>query len=49
MSNRQAIRELVTKFQRTSSVHDDSRNGSPRKSVERMELVREAFEENPQL
>ena len=35
-----AIRELLTKFQRTGSVHD-SRNGRPRKSGERMELVEE--------
>ena len=27
-----AIRELLTKFQRTGSVLDDSRNGRPRKS-----------------
>ena len=39
-----AIRELLTKFQRTGSVLDDSRNGRPRKSGERME-----FEEDPQL
>jgi hypothetical protein len=44
-----AIRELLTKFQRSGSVHDDSRNGRPRKSGEGMELVREAFEEDPQL
>jgi hypothetical protein len=43
-----AIRELVMKFQRTRSVHDDSRNGCPRKSGERMELVREASEEDSQ-
>ena len=43
------IRELLTKFDRTGSVLDDSRNGRPRKSGERMELVREAFEEGPQL
>ena len=43
------VRELLTKFQRTGSVLDDSRNGRPRKSGERMELVREAFEEDPQL
>jgi hypothetical protein len=36
-----AVRELLTKFQRTGSVHDDSRNGRPRKSGERMELVEE--------
>jgi len=30
-------------------VLDESRNGRPRKSGERMELVREAFEEDPQL
>ena len=28
---------------------DDSRNGRPKKYGERMELVREAFEEDPQL
>jgi hypothetical protein len=44
-----AICELLTKFQRNGSVHDDSRNGRPRKSGERMELVREASEEDPQL
>jgi predicted HTH transcriptional regulator len=44
-----AIRALLTKFQRTGSVHDDSRNGRPRKTGERMELVPEAFEEDPQL
>jgi hypothetical protein len=44
-----AIRELLTKFQRTGSVHDDSRNGGPRKFGERMELDREAFEEDSQL
>jgi len=44
-----AIRELLTKFQRTGSVLDDRRNGRPKKSGERMELVREAFEEDPQL
>ena len=44
-----AIRELLTKFQRTGSVHDDRRNGRRRKSGERMELVREAYEEDPQL
>ena len=44
-----AIRELLTKFQKTGSVHDDSRNGRPRKSGDRMESVREAFEEDPQL
>jgi len=38
------IRELLTKFQRTGSVLDDSRNRHPRKSGERME-----FEEDPQL
>ena len=43
------VRELLTKFQRTGSVLDGSRNGRPRKSGERMELVREAFEEDPQL
>jgi len=43
------IRKLLTKFQRTGSVHDDSRNGRPRKSGERMELVREAYEEEPHL
>jgi hypothetical protein len=36
-----AIRELLTKFQRTGSVHGERRNGRPRKSGERMELVRE--------
>jgi hypothetical protein len=36
-----AICELVTKFQRTGSGHDDSRNGLPRKSGERKELVEE--------
>ena len=30
-------------------MHDDSRNGRPRISGERLELVREAFEEDPQL
>jgi len=30
-------------------VLDDSRNGRPKKYGERMELVREAFEEDPQL
>ena len=44
-----AICELLTKFQRTRSVHDDRRNRCPIKSGERMELVREAFEEDPQL
>jgi len=44
-----AIRELLMKFQRTGSVLDDSRNQRPRKSGERMELVREVFEEDPQL
>ena len=44
-----AICELLTKFQRTGSVHDDSRNGRPRKSGERMDLVGEAFEEDPQI
>ena len=44
-----AIRGILTKFQRTGSVHDGSRNGRPIKSEERMELVREAFEEDPQL
>jgi len=44
-----AIHDLLTKFQRAGSVHDDSRNGLPRKSGERIELVREAFEEDPQL
>ena len=44
-----AIYDLLMKFQRTGSVHDDSRNGLPRKSGERVELVREAFEEDPQL
>jgi len=44
-----AIRELLTKFRRTGSVLDDSRNGCPRKFGERMELVREAFEEHQQL
>ena len=44
-----AIRELLRTFQRTGFVLDDSRNGRPRKSGERMELVREAFEEDPQL
>jgi hypothetical protein len=39
-----AIRDLLTKFQRTGSVHDGSRNGRRRKSGERTELVREAFE-----
>jgi len=43
------IRELLTKFQRTGSVLDDSRNRHPRKSGERMEFVRETFEEDPQL
>jgi hypothetical protein len=36
------------KFHRTGSVHD-SRNGRQRKSGERMELVRETFEEDLQL
>jgi hypothetical protein len=36
-----AIRELLTKFQKTGSVHDDSGNGRPRKSGKRMELVEE--------
>ena len=44
-----AIRELLTKFQRTGSEHDDSRNGRPRKCGERLELVREPFEEDPHL
>jgi len=44
-----AICDLLMEFQRTGSVHDDSRNGRPRKSGERIELVREAFEEDPQL
>jgi transposase len=44
-----AIGESLTKFQRTGSVHDDSRDGRPRKYEERIELVREAFEEDPQL
>jgi hypothetical protein len=44
-----AIGELLTKFRRTGSVHDDSRNGRPRKYGERIELVREAFEEDLQL
>jgi hypothetical protein len=44
-----AIRELLTKFLRTGSVHDDSRSGRPRKSGERMEFVLEAFEEDSQL
>jgi len=48
-STDKAIHELVMKFQRTRSVHDDSKNGCPRKSGERMELVREAFEEDLQL
>jgi predicted XRE-type DNA-binding protein len=43
-----AIRELLMKFQRNGSVHDDSRNGRPRKFGDRTELVREAFEEDPQ-
>jgi len=30
-------------------VHDESRNGRPRKSGERIELVQEAFEEDLQL
>ena len=42
-----AIRDSLTKFQRTGSVRDDSTNGCPRKSGERIELVREAFEEDP--
>jgi hypothetical protein len=36
-----AIRELLMNFQRTGSVHDGSRNGRPRTSGERMELVEE--------
>ena len=44
-----AIREILTKFQRTGSVHDGRRSGRPGKSGERMELAREAFEEDPQL
>jgi len=43
------IRELLKKFQRTGSVDDDSRSGRRRAYGERMELVREAFEEDPQL
>ena len=42
-----AIRELLTKFLRTRSVHDDRRNGRSIKSGERMKLVRETFEEDP--
>jgi len=45
----QAICDWLTKFQGTRSVHDDSRNGRPRKSGERIKLVRETFEEDPQL
>jgi hypothetical protein len=30
-------------------VHDDNKNGRPRKSGEIIELVREAFEEDPKL
>jgi transposase len=44
-----AICELLTKFRRNGSVHDESRNGHPRKSGEEMELVREVSEEDPQL
>ena len=44
-----AIRDLLTIFQRTGSVHDGSKNGRPKKSGERTEWVREAFEEDPQL
>ena len=42
-----AIRELLTKLQRIGSAHDDSRNGRPRNSEERIELVRQAYEEDP--
>jgi hypothetical protein len=45
----EAIRELLTKFRRNGSVHDDSRNGRPRKSGEKMEFVRQTFDEDPQL
>jgi len=44
-----AIRNLLTKFQRHESVHDDSRNGRPSKAGERIEFVIEAFGEDPQL
>ena len=37
------------KFQRTGSVHDDSRNGHTRKSGKRIKLFRETFQEDPQL
>jgi len=44
-----SIPDLLTKFQRTESVHDDSKNGRPRKSWERIELFRETFEDDPHL
>ena len=34
-----AVRDLLTKFRRTGSVHDDSRNGRPKKSGEGIKLV----------
>jgi hypothetical protein len=34
-----AISDLLTKFRRTGSVHDDNRNGRPKKSGKRIELV----------
>ena len=44
-----AIRELLMKFQRAGSVLDDSRSGHPRKSRERSDLVKDAFEQEPWL
>ena len=42
-----AIRELLMKFQRTGSVHDDSRNGRPK--MWRRDLVRNAFEQDSRM
>lgn len=44
-----AIRELFNKFMRTGSVVDEKRTGRPKRSEESIELVREAFEKDPEL
>jgi transposase len=42
-----AIHELLNKFNRTGSVHDEERPGCPSTRQQNVELVHEIFEEDP--